>query len=202
MSEVTPAIVRGLWAQLSKELRSTVVNKPSATEMQAIASVLGAMGIVDAYQFLSNYATTLDHRIYVPFTVGEPLRGWTLWAQLTTAVHEHQHVAQVDEYGSFVFALRYLTSKSGRALLEADAFRTELELHFWRFGVLPDLTGFAAARLTGYGLSADEILIAQRMLELSGESIRRGAVLTRAGRIALDWLNANAASLRLSGPSA
>ncbi len=202
MSEVTPAIVRGLWAQLGRELRSTVVNKPSATEMQAIASVLGAMGIVDAYQFLSNYATTLDHRIYIPFTIGEPLRGWTLWAQLTTAVHEHQHVAQVDEFGSFVFALRYLTSKSGRALLEADAFRTELELHFWRFGELPDLAGFAAARLTGYGLGASEITIAQRMLELSGESIRRGAVLTRVGRIAIDWLNHNAASLRLSGPSA
>lgn len=202
MSEVTPAIVRGLWAHLSRELHSTVVHKPTAGEMQAIASVLGAMGIVDAYAFLSNYATTIDHRIYVPFTVGEPLRGWTLWAQLTTAVHEHQHVAQIDEFGTFVFALRYLTSKSGRALLEADAFRTELELHFWRFGAVPDLAGFAAARLVGYGLGADEILIAQRVLEQSAESIRRGVVITRAGRMAITWLNINAPSLRLSGPSA
>ena len=202
MSELTPAIVRGLWEHLSRELRSVVVSKPDAVEMRGVSTFLGAIGVVDAQQFLNSYATTLNHRIYVPFTVGVPEREWSLWAQLVTAAHEHQHVVQADEHGVALFALRYLSSRSGRALLEADAYRTQLELHFWRFGELPSLSGFAAHGLDGYALRPEDIAVAQRVLELSAQSIRRGAVITRAGRLAIDWLESHASGIRLRGPSA
>lgn len=202
MSEVTRATVVGLWDHMRRRFGTTTVSKPSASEMRLLADVLGRLGVVDAQAFLTRYATTIGRRIYVPFEVGVPQRGWSLWSQLSICVHEHQHVVQLDEHGPIPFALRYLGSRSGRALLEADAYRTSLELHYWRFGELPRLDGMAHAVLSGYALRTEDVEIAQRVLELSGEAIQRGAVITRAGRAAIDWLQADAPELRLRGASA
>lgn len=202
MSELTPATVIGLWGYMSRRFGTTTVSKPRAAEMRLLAGVLGRLGVLDAQTFLARYATTIGRRIYVPFEVGVPERGWPLWSQLRICVHEHQHVVQLDEHGAVPFALRYLGSRSGRALLEADAYRTSLELHYWRFRELPRLDGMAHAVLSGYALRGEDVEVAQRVLELSGDAIQRGAVITRAGRAAIDWLESDAPELRLRGASA
>jgi hypothetical protein len=202
VSDVTPVMVRGLFAHMQRALGTVVKTKPDATEMRAIASFLGAMGVVDAHTFMANYATTLDHHIYLPFTPGEPLRGWTLWEQLITCAHEHQHVVQADERGIVRFAARYLASRTDRVLLEANAYCTELELHFWRFGTLPALDGYMESALAGYGARPEDVIVAQRVIERYAESVRRGAIITRAGALAIDWLNHNATEIRLALPRA
>lgn len=202
MNDVTPAMVRGLFAHMQRALGTVVKSKPDASEMRLIASFLGTMGVVDPHAFLANYATTLDHRIYVPFTPGEPLRGWTLWAQIVTCAHEHQHVVQANEQGIARFAARYLASRADRVMFEANAYCTELELHFWRFGAVPALDGYMAQALAGYGVRPEDIEVAQRVIERYAESVRRGAVITRAGALAIDWLNHNAVEIRIALPSA
>ncbi len=202
MTQPTPAMVVGLWDHLRRTFGTTVVSKPGASEMRALADLLGRLGIVDARAFLSEYATTLGRRIYIPFAVGRAERGWSLWQQIIAAVHEHQHVVQLDEHGSLAFAVRYIGSRSGRALLEAEAYRTSLELHYWRFNALPRLEGMAQAVLGGYGLRKDDIEVAQRVLELSALAIGRGAIVSRAGKVAIEWLARHAPALQLRGASA
>lgn len=199
---VTPEIVRGLWAHLSRTLGTTVVSKPNAIEMRIIASALATLGILDADTFLREYATTLGRRIYLPFTVGVANSEWGLWSQMLTAVHEHQHVVQLDDHGPVAFAARYLGSRSRRALIEAEAYRTSLELHYWRFGTVPPIDGMAKRVLHGYGLRDADIQVVQRVLELSAGAIGRGAVVSRASKIAIDWLNQHAPGLVLRGASA
>lgn len=202
MTEPTSAIVVGLWDHLRRTFGTTTVSKPNAAEMRSLAQFLAAIGVVDASEFLTSYATTLGRRIYIPFEVGTAQRGWGLWTQILTGVLEHQHVVQLDEHGVIAFALRYLGSRSGRALLEADAYRTSLELHYWRFGELPPLDGMASAVLGGYALREDDVAVAQRVLELSARAVARGAIVTRAGRVAIDWLERHAPTLQLRGATA
>jgi hypothetical protein len=200
--ELTPYLVRGLWAHLSQTYHSTVLAEPDSAEMRVAAKVLEGLGIVDGEKFLAEYATTIGHRIYVPFVPGVFTRTWTAWGQLTTGVHEHVHVTQFDDHGALPFTVRYLTSLSGRAMLEVEALRTNLELHYWRFGTLPNLDHMAANALRGYGLRPADIEVAQRVLELSAESISRGAITSRVTKTAIQWLERNAPRLRAHGPSA
>ena len=72
--------------------------------MQSVARLLDAMGVLDAEEFLENYVTTVDRRIYVPFEIGEGNSSWGLWDQLVVCVHEHQHVEQLDRDGWLIFA--------------------------------------------------------------------------------------------------
>src|SRR5688500_12457826 len=115
MNEPTPTIVQGLWSHLANEFDTTIVEKASAPEMQVAAFALERIGVMNGEEFLRQYATTLGRRVYVPFRMGVPERGWTLWSQLTVAVHEHQHVVQLDEHGAIPFGVRYLTP-AGRTM--------------------------------------------------------------------------------------
>jgi hypothetical protein len=55
-----------------------------------------------------------------------------------------------------------------------------------------------AGKLKAYGVSELDIQIAARVLAASAESVRRGAIVNGATKVALDWLNANAPGLRMA----
>ena len=137
---VRPETVRAFWQHMQTRYRTTVHTKGDALEMVAVGFALERMGVLSAEEFLKRYATTIGRRIYVPFTVGE---GSDLWGQMALCVHEHQHVEQLDREGlSFVW--NYLTRPARRAIYEADAYVSTMEMHFWRTGTLlspEDLTG-------------------------------------------------------------
>src|SRR5688572_23673694 len=118
---------------MNETFRAKTFAKASAAEMRAIGWALDLMGIRDQGAFLRHSATTVGRRIYVPFEIGEPVGGWTLWEQIATCVHEHQHIAQSDREGSVRFAWRYLRDKAQRAIFEAEARAAEMDLHFWRY---------------------------------------------------------------------
>ena len=195
MTEPTPHLVRGFWDHMTDHFHSAVVDKSSAPEMRLVSRALSTLGILDATTFLTKYATTLAHRIYLPFEPGVAVPGWSLWTQIEVCVHEHQHVVQYDLLGAVAYGARYLTSSAQRARLEAEAYRCNLELDWWRHGKLVDPMEFAE-RLRAYGASGVDVAMARAILAASGESVKQGAVINPSTFVALQWLNAHAASLR------
>jgi len=192
------AMVRDFWAYMTKHFRTHAVVKADATEMRAVATALDVMGVSDKRDFMSRFATTIGRRIYLPFTPGDDKSTWDPWEQMRTCAHEHEHVVQMDRDGAFRFGYRYLRSDAMRAQYEAEARTTELELHFWRFGTIPRLE-VEIAGLASYSLGKGDIAAALTTLRSNAEAVKRGAVLTEAGRVAIDWLNDHARQLRRAG---
>ncbi len=195
MSEPSSSLVRAFWAHMTQRFQTKVVSKSSAAEMAFVSSFLDQLGIVDKDHFLRDYATTISRRIYLPFEPGVPSAAWPLWEQIVVGVHEHQHVVQSDDLGFVVFGARYLTNKAQRARFEAEAYRSTLEMSWWRFRSLPDPAALAQ-KLAGYGVDALDIKVTAAYLAASAASIKQGAIVNRSSAVALAWLNQHAPELR------
>lgn len=195
MSGLTAALVCEFWQYMMHRYNASVIDKRSASEMQAVSLLLGKLGIVDGESFLRHFATTIGHRIYIPFEIGLATADWSLWGQLIVCAHECQHIVQYDELGPIKFAWQYVAKTAGRARLEAEAYRCQLELHFWRTGQLLSAHELASS-LKSYGVTDADVQVAETILRMSGESVRRGAVINPTSRAAIDWLNVHAPELR------
>jgi hypothetical protein len=193
---LAPGEVRGLWAHMADHFGTKVVDKRSALEMRLVARFLDAIGVLDRNDFLDGYATTIGRRIYLPFDVGVGDEA-ELWHQILLCVHEHQHVVQHDRRG-IRYEIGYLTDRTERARLEAEAYRCDLELSHWRWGTLPDARELAE-KLGSYGCRPTDIDLAERMLRIWSVPIRHGAVLGEASQVAVAWLNEHVPHLRGSG---
>lgn len=170
--------------------------KSSAVDMQILARALSVMDILDRDDFLRGYATTLGRRVYTPFEPGVPHLSWTLWNQIVVCAHEMQHVVQFARGGVFGFYWPYLVSRAKRTHFEAEAYRSALELAYWRYRRIPSPRDIAL-QLRGYGLSETDVRVAETMLRMSARAIEQGAVLNDASRAAIDWLNDHAPELRV-----
>ena len=193
MIEPSPEQVRGLWAYMRGRYGTGVITKSSAAEMRLVAWFLERIDVLDAEDFLARFTTTIGRRIYVPFTPGTPSPGHSLWSQLATCVHEHQHVEQLEREG-LRFMVRYLASRSARAAYEADAYRTSLELGFWHTGVLPSPRDLAE-RLRSYGVREADVDVAETTLIAAARTVKAGGVITPASEVALGWLRQHAPEL-------
>ena len=192
--DIQPEEVWAFWRFMQDHYRTTVVNKRDALEMQLVAQALDALGIQSRDRFLRNFTTTLGRRIYTPFEVGSPRGGWDLWSQVVICVHEHQHVVQHDREG-LSFEVSYLADRAARARWEAEAYRSNLELHFWRYGTTPSARRIAEV-LGDYGCRPEDVDVAAKSLALSAVSIRKGAVINEATHVALGWLDEYVPRLR------
>lgn len=190
--EVTPELVRHLWAHMSREFGSSIIQKDDSKNMAAVAWALKTMGIMDAERFMRDFSTTLIDDIYIPFEIGDPTHT-DLWSQIRLAGHEHQHVHQAKEEGTIVYTASYLGKKSGRAHWEADALLVDVELHFYQYGTLPDLHGISK-KILSYGCGEAERRQIQGHLEMGAVTIEEGAVMTRAAQVAIKWLEARRAA--------
>jgi hypothetical protein len=195
--DIQPEEVWAFWRFMQDHYRTTVVNKRDALEMQLVAQALDALGIQSRDRFLRNFTTTLGRRIYTPFDVGSPRGGWDLWSQVVICVHEHQHVVQHDREG-LSFEVSYLADRAARARWEAEAYRSNLELHFWRYGTTPSARRIAEV-LGDYGCRPEDVDVAAKSLALSAVSIRKGAVINEATHVALGWLDEHVPRLRAKG---
>lgn len=195
--DIQPEEVWAFWRFMQDHYRTTVVNKRDALEMQLVAQALDALGIQSRDRFLRNFTTTLGRRIYTPFEVGSPRGGWDLWSQVVICVHEHQHVVQHDREG-LSFEVSYLADRAARARWEAEAYRSNLELHFWRYGTMPSARRIAEV-LGDYGCRPEDVDVAAKSLALSAVSIRKGAVINEATHVALGWLDEHVPRLRAKG---
>ena len=195
--DIQPEEVWAFWRFMQDHYRTTVVNKRDALEMQLVAQALDALGIQSRDRFLRNFTTTLGRRIYTPFELGSPRGGWDLWSQVVICVHEHQHVVQHDREG-LSFEVSYLADRAARARWEAEAYRSNLELHFWRYGTTPSARRIAEV-LGDYGCRPEDVDVAAKSLALSAVSIRKGAVINEATHVALGWLDEHVPRLRAKG---
>lgn len=195
--DIQPEEVWAFWRFMQDHYRTTVVNKRDALEMQLVAQALDALGIQSRDRFLRNFTTTLGRRIYTPFEVGSPRGGWDLWSQVVICVHEHQHVVQHDREG-LSFEVSYLADRAARARWEAEAYRSNLELHFWRYGTTPSARRIAEV-LGDYGCRPEDVDVAAKSLALSAVSIRKGAVINEATHVALGWLDEHVPRLPAKG---
>jgi hypothetical protein len=193
-AEIQPEEVIAFWRHMQERFGTTTVNKADAVEMQIVAGVLDALGILDKERFLQSFTTTLGRKIYTPFDVGSANAVWDLWDQVVVCVHEHQHVVQHDREG-LSFELSYVADRAARARFEAEAYRSNLEMHFWRFGTTTRSRPLAEL-LHDYGCRPEDVEVAAHSLALSAISVRRGAVMNEATSAALEWLDKNVARLR------
>ncbi|MCP4678737.1 MAG: hypothetical protein GY854_25150 [Deltaproteobacteria bacterium] len=182
-----PDEVRAFWKYMQKHYGTRVVSKASSKQMKAIAWALNLLGITDKKRFMERYVTTIGRTIYVPFGLGGANEHWNLWSQIVVCVHEHQHVEQLKRDG-WRFKWRYLTSKAKRAIYEAEAYRSNFELYYWRYGKLPSARKRAES-LRHYGCSKLEIDVTEKYLALSAETIKRGGIANGASKVAVKWLN-------------
>lgn len=185
--KITPELVRGFWSHFERLYHTRTVPKADATEMKAVASALKLMGILDADAFMTKFVTTLWRRIYVPFTVGEIGSSWSLWDQIVVCVHEHQHVEQLQRDGWFKFTTQYLTSSAKRAMYEAEAYRSDMEMWFWRTGELLSPHSLAGS-LVSYNCKVGDIRTVEIALEMSSITVKKGGVINRASQRAIEYL--------------
>ena len=195
--DVQPEEVWAFWRFMQDHFRTSVINKSSALEMQLVARALNALGIQSRERFLKNFTTTIGRRIYTPFEVGSPKGGWDLWQQIVICVHEHQHIVQHDREG-LSYEISYLADRASRARWEAEAYRSNLELQFWRTGTTPSAQQTASV-LKDYGCRPEDIEVAAKSLALSAVSVRKGAVINEATHVALGWLDEHVSRLRAKG---
>lgn len=194
--DLQPYEVLAFWRHMQERFETVTVRKADAVEMKVVADVLDALGILNKEHFLQNFTTTIGRKIYAPFDVGAPNDTWDLWDQIVVCVHEHQHVVQHDREG-LSFEVSYLADRAARARFEAEAYRCNLEMHFWRYGTTPSARRLAEL-LRDYGCREEDVDVTAHSLALANVSIRQGAVFNEATRAALDWLDANAARLRVA----
>ena len=192
--DVQPEEVWAFWRFMQDHFRTSVINKRSALEMQLVARGLEALGIQSKDRFLKNFTTTIGRRIYTPFEVGSPKGGWDLWHQVVICVHEHQHVVQHDREG-LSYEVSYLADRAARARWEAEAYRSNLELQFWRTGTTPSAQRTASV-LKDYGCRDADIEVTAKSLALSALSVKKGAVINEATHVALGWLDEHVPRLR------
>ena len=187
----SPELARAFIKHMCWSFDAVVSPKKNAIEMLAVSGALARMGVMDRKTFLESYATTLGRKLYLPFEPGVASDGWSLWGQMVTVAHECQHVVQYDRLGALRFARDYIVSTAGRAKLEAEAYRTNLELHYWRYGTIADAHALASG-LKAYGCNDADVAFADQFLRLSGASVQAGAVINSASHTAVEWLKQNA----------
>ena len=88
-------------------------------------------------------------------------------------MHEHQHVVQHDREG-LAYEVSYLADRAARARWEAEAYRSNLELQFWRTGTTPSAQRTASV-LKDYGCRDGDIEVTAKSLALSALSVKKGA---------------------------
>ena len=179
--------VRGLWAHMAKRYRARVIHKATAAEMLVLSRFLDRIGVADEQDFMRRFATTIGRWIYVPFTPGERTQTWSLLEQAVVCVHECHHIHQYDKFGPFLFGWQYVMSTARRTLLEVEAYRCNMEMHWAleRRLVPPEQL---AAHLRAYGVTDEDVRNAERMLRSASRTVQQGGIASPASRDALAYL--------------
>jgi hypothetical protein len=186
--------VRDFVGDLTSHFGATVIDKRTASEMQVAARVVRFLGVDRSGDFLHYCASTIGRRIYLPFEVGTPADGFDLWGQIVAATHACQRVVQYDALGGLRLAIAYLGSAERRVRLDAEAYRTTLELLFWRTGHVATARTVALA-IRSFGATEEDVDLADATIDRYGDRVEQGAVATHAGRFAVDWLDEHAPEL-------
>lgn len=181
---LTPASVKQLYATMAQMYDTQIADKSDSKEMKLVAAFLNAIGVMDSKDFLTKFATTIDHRLYLPFTPGSDKV--PLLAQAMTCAHEHQHVVVMEDEGYATYHLHYVASPAMRAMYEARCYQASAEVCWWRMkavhgeGALPDID--LAKTLKAYGCDAKAVAPAVKSYQKACRVIQKGGVGCQAAQ--------------------
>lgn len=184
---IDPKIVRDFAAHMAASFNATISRTPDV--IQAGLRLVGMQPDL--------YATAMGSRIYFPIDLGASTPAWPAWSQITVLTHECQHVYDAATHGLISRGWYYLTSTARRTEQENRAHVAQMELEMWRRGeVAPWWPGVRASALKSYHVTEADLLVAERYLLSCAPIVRRGGLISNAGRVAIEWLDANAPDLR------
>ncbi len=181
------ATVRAYWAYMQKKYDSKVINKANSEEMKMAAWFLDKMGIQSKKTFMKKFTTTIGHNIYTPVKIGVGSAS-ELRHQIALCAHEHKHVYQGNK-NMFKFMWEYSTSPSKRIMYEVEAYRINLELHFYFTGEILDIEEMGD-NMKNYGCPAKDIRVFKKYLKLYAKTVERGGVYDPIAKDAIKFLKA------------
>lgn len=193
-TKLSSDLVKAFWKHMSNLYGTRITNKSDSNFMKLISQFLDIMKIQDKAMFMNNYATTIGKTIYLPFEIGEVSGKWDLPKQMSICPHEHQHVQQYLRHG-FAYNFKYLTNSSDRARYEAEAYSTNIDMHYWYTGKLLNAHDLAN-KLFNYGCNLADVEMAEKLLKSYSFVTAYGGLTTEASVRAIRWMNDNASPLR------
>ena len=196
--EPTAQLVRAFSRHMLNYYDLEVVQKTDSAFMKLLAWFLNTIGVMDKKAFMENASTTIGNKIYLPFILGEASDKFPLTNQVSILTHECQHkVQRLKDSKAFYF--RYLFSSAKRAAYEADAYRVNLELYFWYTGRLLKIDAIAKAIQGNYGCTSNDAAMAKKILERSVRLVVEGLIVSKATKVAMEWIRENAADYERMG---
>lgn len=188
--QITSEQVRNFWKHMVRVYGFKVVNRDDSEAMKLVAWALDMMGIQDADDFMDNYTTTVVfsgwRAVYIPFEIGKGSQS-QLVAQSATCVHECQHIVQADR--DPMHSVKYLTSDTSRAYYEADAYRTNMEMHWFFTGKLLSAKSLTD-KLISYSVGKGDRRICEKHLIVSSKVVEQGGVISATSKEAIKWWKA------------
>lgn len=98
----------------------------------------------------------------------------------------------------FPFMHLFVGSSEARAAYMARARSSMLEVSFARTRHIPPLDELVDPLIHGYALSVGDLRLARGIVEVAATSIANDLVFTKAGRVAITWLQGHAPELLVS----
>lgn len=188
-TKINSELVVDFWNFMAKEYGTTTVDKRDSSFMKTVSSVLDLMKITNKETFMANYSTTLGHKIYIPFQVGQTSTKFTFENQIACCVHEHMHVELFESEG-FSYNLNYALNHSKRAIYEAKAYTTNFEMYFHHTGEMLDPV-YVSKKILSYGCNEEDVSVVRKILESNAKTIKYGGIINRPSAIAIEWFEKN-----------
>lgn len=185
--EISQATADTVTGELTRAARMFIVTKDSLPIELAFrvifdgARVVGVQGLPDGETALNAYFQGLG-----PVLLAPP--GWKARMppaeQVKIVAHEGTHGGQA--YADPKMAIWYVQHLEARAMYEAEAYGTGVEITFALTGQIPArIEDLPHAMREGYALTPADIELAQGLLEQRATSVVNGVIATRLGRLAI-----------------
>jgi len=185
--EPSPQLTLEFWRRMHLHYGTRVVQKPDSVLMKAAGRGLQTIRIMTSHTFMTRYTTVIGRTIYPWFIVGHGDSD-ALWRQIVVCIHEHQHIVQFKRSGMLPYSVMYGGSTRKRALLEAEAYCCNLEMHYWKTGqLLP--TRPLAEILLEYGCKPSDVDAACAVYEACHLRLQADDYATEATKVALEILS-------------
>ena len=187
VEEITQETADAVIEDLLSEAKMFVVTKDSLPIELAFrvifdgARIVGVRGLPSGAQAYGGYFQGLGPVLLAP-------KGWKALlrpkGQVQLVAHEGDHGGQA--YADPKFAIWYVQHTETRALYEAEAYGTGVEIEWACTGQIPArVEDLPHAMREGYALTSGDLELAQGLLEQRATSTVNGVIATRLGRLAI-----------------
>lgn len=194
MKDPTSQQVADFHVEILRRFDAKIRDKSDSARMRAASWFLDKMGIMDAEEFMNNYTTVIPPVIYASYRVADP-SSIPLWSQIKCVTHECQHIYQAQQDGFVTFTANYAGSKVCRASYEAEAYSCDIELEYWRTGLILDARIFAK-KLLAYNCDKEDVEFAEKMLLSRIDTIKSGGIINKASQVAIEIMEEKMPEIR------